>query len=529
MTDAAPATGPDEVILADPAVVVGVVGAGTMGAGIAEVAARAGHPVRLLDAAEGASERGVAGIGARLERDVTKGRLTRDEADGVLARLQAVRQVPDLVDCGLVIEAVVEDLEAKRSLLSSLQDVVAEGAVLATNTSSLSVTAVAAGLRDPSRVVGLHFFNPAPRMRLVEVVKGEETDPAVLDAAVELVRSWGKTPVRCTSTPGFIVNRVARPFYGEAQRLVEEGLAEPAVIDRILRESGGFPMGPFELTDLVGQDVNLSVARSVWEQTFHDPRYAPTVFQQRLVEAGRLGRKTRRGVYRYETDPSNPHDPAAGPRPEVPEVPRTLPPSSVRCMLGWSVMAPLSERIMRGPVDVTVLGDSDSDCADDVGLLLPSGGRLVETTGIPAGRLGDQVVALDWAASPETTGRVAMAPSPDCSAATVAEAVGLVQSVGVEVDLVEDVAGLVVARTVSMLVNEAVDLVARGEATAQDVDTAMRLGTGYPYGPLEWGDLIGPSCVVEVLENLHRQYPTGRYRPSPALRRAAETGAPLRA
>ncbi len=529
MTDAAPSTGIAEVPLADVAVVVGVVGAGTMGAGIAEVAARAGHPVRLFDAAEGAGERGRAGIASRLDRDVSAGRLTREEADDVLARVQAVRRVPDLADCGLVVEAVVEDVAVKRSLLASLEDVVADGTVLATNTSSLSVTAVAAGLRNPSRVVGLHFFNPAPRMRLVEVVHGDETDPAVADAAVDLVSSWGKTPVRCRSTPGFIVNRVARPYYGEAQRLVEEGVAEPAVIDRILRDAGGFPMGPFELTDLVGQDVNLSVARSVWEQTFHDPRYAPTVFQQRLVDAGRLGRKTGRGVFRYETGPGHATDPEAGPRPELPEVPRALPPTAVRCLLGWSVMAPLSERIMKGPVEVTVLGDSDPECADDIGLLLPSGGRLVETTGVPAGRLGDQVVTIDWAASPESTRRVAMATSPDCSEATVAEAVGLVQSAGVEVELVADVAGLVVARTVAMLVNEAVDLVARGEATAQDVDTAMRLGTGYPHGPLEWGDLIGPSCVLEMLENLHKEYPTGRYRPSPALRRAAETGAPLRA
>ena len=350
MTDAAATRGLDEVVLADASVVVGVVGAGTMGAGIAEVAARAGHRVRLLDAAEGAAERGIAGIAERLERDLSKGRLSRPEADSTLERLAAVSDVDGLAGCGLVVEAVAENLTVKRALLAALQDVVGSGAVLATNTSSLSVTAVAAGLRDPSRVVGLHFFNPAPRMRLVEVVHGEDTDPSVVEAAVDLVTSWGKTPVRCRSTPGFIVNRVARPFYGEAQRLVEEQAAPPAVIDRVLRETGGFPMGPFELTDLVGQDVNLAVSRSVWEQTFHDPRYAPTVFQQRLVDAGRLGRKSGRGVYTYAVDPAKPADPQSGPRPEQTEVLRSLRPAKVCSMLGWSVMAPLAERIAKGPV-----------------------------------------------------------------------------------------------------------------------------------------------------------------------------------
>lgn len=529
MTDAAPTPSPVAASLADVGTVIGVVGAGTMGAGIAEVAARAGHPVRLLDAAEGAAECGIAGIAERLARDTSKGRLTQPEADQVLARVTPVAGVTDLGGCGLVLEAVAEDLTVKQTLLSALQDVVAPDTVLATNTSSLSVTAVAAGLRDPSRVVGLHFFNPAPRMQLVEVVNGEDTSRSVVEAAVELMTAWGKTPVRCRSTPGFIVNRVARPFYGEAQRLVEEQAATPAVIDRLLREAGGFPMGPLELTDLVGQDVNLSVSRSVWEQTFHDPRYAPTVFQQRLVDAGRFGRKSGRGVYSYPPNPAGPSDSRSGPRPTGPDVPRTLPPAQVRSMLGWSVMSPLADRIANGPVRVHVLGDSDPECTDEIGLLLPSGGRVVETSGVTAVCLGEQVVTIDWAVSPETTRRVALAPSPNCSAATIAEAIGLVQSAGVEVDLVADVAGMVVARTVSMLVNEAVDLVARGEATADDVDTAMRLGTGYPLGPLEWGDLAGPSCVLEVLENLHKEYPTGRYRVSPALRRAAETGAPLRA
>ena len=252
--------------------VVGVIGAGTMGAGIAEVAARAGHAVRLLDVRPGAAEEAVRGIGKRLDRDVGRSRVPAAEAAGVLGRLTVADDVAALAGCTLVVEAIAEDLDVKRALFRELEPVVGPDAVLATNTSSLSVTALAAALDRPERVVGLHFFNPAPRMRLVEVVRGGATSAEVVEVAQQLVRDWGKTPVTCTSTPGFIVNRIARPFYGEAQRLVEAGVADPATIDAVLREAGGFPIGPFGLTDVIGQDVNLAVSRSVWEQTLHDPR-----------------------------------------------------------------------------------------------------------------------------------------------------------------------------------------------------------------------------------------------------------------
>ncbi len=384
---------------------VAVIGAGAMGAGIAQVAAAAGHRVHLVDARAGAAAAAVQGVADALTRQVAKGRLTAQDAAASLDRVvvgpAADGDLSLLPAVGLAIEAVVEDLAVKRSLFATLAAHQSAATVLASNTSSLDVTALAAGLPHPGRVLGLHFFNPPPVMRLVEVVHGRETDDAVAVACADLMSAWGKTPVHCTSTPGFIVNRVARPFYGEAQRMVQEGVADPATLDLALREHAGFRMGPLELTDLIGQDVNLAVGTSVWEQTGRDPRYAPTEFQRDLVAAGRLGRKSGHGVFRYGSDGS---------------------------ALDAVADAGLASRLVGGP--------------------------------------------------------------------TVTDPV---------------------ARTLAMIVNEAVDLVHRGEAAADDVDTAMRLGTNYPLGPHDWLREIGAARVAEQLRELDAAFPGGRYRPSPGL------------
>ena len=286
------------------AATIGVVGAGAMGAGIAQVAAVHGHPVLLADALPAAMARARTGHQKAMAREVDKGRLSREAADAVLARLTYVEGVSAellaaFAPCDLVIEAIVEKLDAKQALLRTLEGIVAPAAVLASNTSSLSIAALAGACTHKTRVVGVHFFNPAPVMPLVEIIPAITTAPDVTARATAYAAGWKKVTVLASDTPGFIVNRVARPFYGESLRLLEEGVADCATIDWALRTVGGFRMGPFELMDFIGHDVNFAVTRSVFDGMFHDPRYRPSLRQQRLLEAGWLGRKSGRGFYDY--------------------------------------------------------------------------------------------------------------------------------------------------------------------------------------------------------------------------------------
>lgn len=276
---------------------VGVIGAGTMGAGIAQVAAVAGHPVLLFDVRENVAAKAIADIRKNVEKLVAKGKLPNDTAQSL--HVSACNSLQELGPAKLVVEAIVEDLTAKREVFGKLENIVAEDCLLATNTSSISITAIGGALQRPGRLCGMHFFNPAPLMELVEVVSGLATDRECAEMIHATASAWGKTPVHVKSSPGFIVNRVARPFYLEALRMLQERVATPATIDAVVREAGGFRMGPFELMDLIGNDVNLAVSKSLFEAYFYEPRFRPSLLQQELVDAGRLGRKTGRGWYEY--------------------------------------------------------------------------------------------------------------------------------------------------------------------------------------------------------------------------------------
>lgn len=283
----------------DKTMSVAVIGAGTMGSGIAQVAAQAGHTTYLYDTRPGSVEQALRALRKTLDKLVEKGKLTAASADALHGCIKPANDLQQLASCGLVIEAIIEDLGVKKQLFGDLEAILSVEAILATNTSSLSVTAIAAACERPERVIGLHFFNPAPLLPLVEVVPGIATEQALATQCAELMKVWGKTPVVCKDTPGFIVNRVARPFYGEALRIYEEGIADMATIDHAMKSVGGFKMGPFELMDLIGNDINFAVTKSVFEAFFYDPRYRPSITQQRQVESGRLGRKSGRGYYDY--------------------------------------------------------------------------------------------------------------------------------------------------------------------------------------------------------------------------------------
>ncbi|MBV2356059.1 3-hydroxyacyl-CoA dehydrogenase [Streptomyces sp. J2-1] len=488
---------------------VAVVGTGTMGQGIAQVALVAGHPVRLHDTVPGRAREAAGAIGARLDRLVAKDRLGADARDAALARLVPVDDLAELADCGLVVEAVLERLDAKRELFRALEEIVADDCLLATNTSSLSVTAIGGALANPGRFVGLHFFNPAPLLPLVEVVSGFATDVTSATRAYEIARAWGKTPVACADTPGFIVNRIARPFYAEAFAVYEAQAADPATIDAVLRESGGFRMGAFELTDLIGQDVNESVTHSVWESFFRDVRFTPSLAQRRLVESGRLGRKTGHGWYDHSADAE---------RPEPHTADREEPPAYVTVEGDLGPAAELLPMLREAGIEVR-----REDEEDGTRLVLPGGGQLVLADGQTSVEFRD-VVYFDLAQDYRRATRIALSAARDTPPRTLAESVGLFQALGKKVSVIGDVPGMIVARTVARLVDLAHDAVAKGVATEEDIDTAMRLGVGYPLGPFEWSRRLGRGWAYDLLDDLHLRDPSGRYAPSLALYRRAYAG-----
>jgi 3-hydroxybutyryl-CoA dehydrogenase len=500
--------------------VVAVIGAGTMGAGIAQVAAVAGHPVLLFDARVGAAESARDQLASTLAALAGKGKLAPDAARAAAARIVAVHALGACVGAALVVEAIVEDLAVKRALFAELEVVVRADAILATNTSSLSVTSLAAGMKHPARVAGLHFFNPAPVMPLVEIVSGLATDAGVAAALHATAVAWGKEPVHATSTPGFIVNRCARPFYGEAWRLLGERAASPATIDALFRDAGGFRMGPFEVMDLIGHDVNLAVTSSVWQAYHYDARFTPSVRQRELVEAGFHGRKTGRGLYDYREGAARP---AAEAEPSHPA------PSRVVVHGDLGIAAPLAPRLAAAGIAVeqrpAAAAFPRGALSVDGAFIALTDGRTATTRAAAAGI--DDVVVFDLALDFASCTRLAAAPADRCSADAWARAAGTLQAAGIAVARLDDVAGLAVLRTVSMLANEAADVVAQGIATARDVDTAMRKGVNYPRGPLAWADALGAAAVRDALANLGAHYGEDRYRVSPLIARRAASGQPL--
>lgn len=490
-----------------------IIGAGAMGSGIAQVAAAAGESVLLFDSRSGAADAALAAIRKRFEQLAAKGKMNAVDAAAASQRLAAATSLADFASAALVIEAVVEDLAVKRELFQSLDTIVAADCLLATNTSSLSLAAIATALRSPERLVGMHFFNPAPLMALVEVVGSVVTAPAALDAIERLARAWGKSPVRVRATPGFIVNRVARPYYAEGLRLLAEQATDPATLDALLRDAGGFRMGPCELTDLIGQDVNFAVTCSVFHAYFGDPRFQPSLMQQELVEAGWLGRKSGRGFFRYGDGAAPPQPQLEPPHPKPDRIAMAGAPGND------ALTDALAARIASAGISVT----RDPRLPTDV-LLRVSDGRTALACELAAGDQPQPTVVADLALDYSTVKRLALAASPHCGADAWASIAGALQAAGIAVVRLRDLPALAVMRTVAMLANEAADAVHFGVADAAGVDLAMRKGVNYPLGPLEWAQKIGLARIHSVLAALGAFYGEDRYRISPLLQQRVLSG-----
>ena len=486
-----------------------------MGRGIAQIAAQAGSVVRLYDTQPASVQKAIQELGAQWDRLLEKGRMDAAAVAAAKQRLRPAASLQDLADCQVVVEAVVERLDVKRSLFAELEGIVRPDAVLATNTSSLSVTAIAAGLKRPQQVAGYHFFNPVPLMKVVEVIAGLKTDPAVCEGLIAYARQMGHTPVQAQDTPGFIVNHAGRGYNTEALRIVGEGVADFATVDRILRDQVGFRLGPFELMDLTGLDVSHPVMESVYRQYFDEPRYRPNVITAQRLAGNVLGRKTGEGFYRYVDGKAQvPSEPAV---PKVDEMPPV-----------W-----VSTRAARRPELYQLLKDlgakvetGQSPSIHALTLVAPLGFDV--TTVAVVERLDPaRTVGIDMLVDDAATKRRVLATNPATRADMRDAAHALFARDGKAVSVIRDSGGFVTQRVVATIVNIAADICQQRICTPKDLETAVTLGLGYPLGPLAMGDRWGPTNVLEVLFNMQTVYGDPRYRPSPWLRRRGAIGLSL--
>ena len=494
---------------------VGVAGAGAMGRGIAQIAAQAGSTVRLYDTQPQAAQKARGELFAQWDRLKEKGRMDSAGVAASKAGLQVVTTLQELADCDLVIEAIVERLDVKKLLLSQLEAIVRPDCVLATNTSSLSVTAIAAGLKHPQRFAGYHFFNPVPLMKVVEVIAGLKTDPAVCAALSEFARQMGHTPVQAQDTPGFIVNHAGRGYGTEALRIVGEGIADFATIDRILRDQAGFKLGPFELMDLTALDVSHPVMESIYRQYYDEPRYRPSVITAQRLAGGLLGRKVGEGFYRYVEGKAQ-----IAPEPPAPRM-EQLPPVWVS-----SRAARKSElyRLLKELGATIETGQSPSPAA--LSLVAPLGFDV--TTVAVVERLDPaRTVGIDMLIDDAATKRRVIATNPATREDMRDAAHALLSRDGKPVSVIRDSGGFVTQRVVATIVNVASDICQQRICTPKDLETAVTLGLGYPLGPLAMGNRWGPTNILEVLFNMQTVYGDPRYRPSPWLRRRGAIGLSL--
>jgi len=494
---------------------VAIIGAGAMGRGIAQIAAQAGSQVWLFDTQSGASAKAREAIAQTWDKLQEKGKLTPETVAGCKARLQEAATLQDLAGCELVIEAIVEKIDIKKAVFADLEKVVAVNAVLATNTSSLSVTAIAAGMQHPERFAGYHFFNPVPLMKVVEVIAGLKTDAAVCQRLSDYARQMGHTPVQAQDTPGFIVNHAGRGYGTEALRIVSEGIADFATIDRILRDQVGFKLGPFELFDLTALDVSHHVIESIYRQYYDEPRYRPNVITAQRLAGGVVGKKVGEGFYKYvdgaQQTPSEPPVPLVENMPPVWVSPRAARRSEL-----LQLLKDLGAKIETG----------QSPSPEALTIVAPLGFD-VTTVAVVDRHDPARTIGIDMLVPDAATKRRVIATNPATRTDMRDAAHALFASDGKPVSVIRDSGGFVTQRVVAAIVNIACDMCQQRVCTPQDLETAVTLGLAYPMGPLAMGNRFGPDSILEVLFNMQTVYGDPRYRPSPWLRRRGAIGLSL--
>lgn len=495
---------------------IGVVGSGAMGRGIAQLAAQGGCQVWLYDSRPQASAEARRSIDSVWDSLVAKGRLQDSDAKLARTQLNVASSLQQLAQCQLVIEAITEDLGTKQALMAQLEQLVADDAALATNTSSLSVTGIGAGLRRPERFAGLHFFNPVPLMKVVEVVPGARTAATVCDDLAGWVKAMGHTPVRALDTPGFIVNHAGRGYGTEALRVLSEKVSDVPSIDRILKDQLGFKLGPFELLDLTGLDVSQPVMESIYHQYFEEPRYRPSVITAQRLAGGLLGRKSGEGFYVY-----GPEGAVAAPEAPAPvkaaQPPVWVSPKAARRAELYQYLKDVGANIETGAAP------------SQQALIVVAPLGLDVTTLAAVERLdATRTIGIDMMLPDAAVKRRVLATNPATRADMRDAAHALFAKDGKTVSVIRDSGGFVSQRVAATIVNIAADMCQQGICTPGDLDTAVTLGLGYPLGPLALGDSIGPTNVLEILFNLQTVYGDPRYRPSPWLRRRGALGLSLK-
>jgi len=491
---------------------IGIAGAGAMGQGIAQIAAVAGLEVRLMDIDAAASARAIAAIGTMLDKLAAKGKLTSGQAQAALRRIQPEDSVDGLADCDLVVEAIVEKLEVKRLLFAQLEEVVRDDAVLASNTSSLSITAIAAGCRHPERVAGYHFFNPVPLMKVVEVVRGLRTSDTTIDWLASLAAQLGHTAVCCRDMPGFIVNHAGRALNTEGLRIVQEGVTDEATVDAIVREQMGFRMGPFELLDLTGLDVSHPVMESIYRQFYDEPRFRPSPITAIRLAGGVLGRKTGSGFYEY----------AQGAKLSKPAVAKLSNPEWESAPVWVSGRHSDEAQLVRDLLEkLAVEVESGSAPSDNALILVTPLGHDATTSAISESLDATRVIAVDTLFGFNEGVRRVLMPTPAVRPDMLARAKALFTIDGSPVSVIRDSGGFVSQRIIASVVNTACEIAQQRIATPDDIDAAVRLGLGYPLGPLTLGENIGSKRIIAVLQGLVEVYGDPRYRPGVWLARRA--------